>query len=92
MAALKNGDVLECSFEGGCAIKIKVVDVCGEVDCDMKCCGEQMTLATDKEEKEKGDTYGCTFDDGCGLKVQVIDKCGEFDCDLVCCGKQMNKI
>ena len=49
-----------------------MVDVCGEVDCDMKCCGEQMTIATGAEEKEKGDTYGCTFDDGCGLKVQVI--------------------
>jgi len=63
MAKLKVGDVLGCTLEGGCEIKIKVLEVCEEVDCDLLCCGKEMQPVEGEVECPiEGDIYTCCFD------------------------------
>lgn len=45
---LKPGDVLVCGPETGCGIKVVVIEGCEELDCDLKCCGQDMKLAQKK--------------------------------------------
>jgi len=48
MANIKQGDVFVCSDENGCGIEVEVKKVCGCIDeCDLICCGKQMTLKSD---------------------------------------------
>ena len=51
---LKEGDILCCELEEGCGIEVKGTKLCGCVDCDIICCGKQMTK---KEEKEPSSYY-----------------------------------
>ncbi|MCX6357402.1 MAG: hypothetical protein NT045_05940 [Candidatus Aureabacteria bacterium] len=39
---LKQGEVLVCGPENGCGIKVVVIEVCQEAECDIKCCGKDM--------------------------------------------------
>ncbi len=48
---LKRGDILGCEPEAGCGLKVIVIEACEEVDCDLKCCGKDMTLV--KKEGEE---------------------------------------
>ena len=41
---LKKGDILQCELEGGCGLKVVIIEACGEVECDLKCCGKDMTV------------------------------------------------
>jgi hypothetical protein len=41
---MKRGDIVSCELEGGCGLKVVVIEACGEVECDLKCCGKDMTI------------------------------------------------
>ena len=41
---LKKGNVLACVPENGCGLKVVVIEACEELDCDLKCCGQDMVL------------------------------------------------
>jgi len=45
---LKQGDVLVCGPEKGCGIKLVVIEACAELDCDLSCCGQEMSLLKKK--------------------------------------------
>lgn len=49
---LKQGDVLVCGPESGCGIKLVVIEACEELDCDMTCCGKEMSLLNKKDGPE----------------------------------------
>ena len=41
---LHKGDILYCEPEKGCGLKVVVIEACEEVDCDLACCGKEMTV------------------------------------------------
>lgn len=40
---LKKGDIIACELEGGCGLKVVVIEASEEADYDVKCCGKDMT-------------------------------------------------
>jgi len=54
---IKQGDVLVCGPEAGCGIKVVVIAVCEELDCDLKCCGKNMVLAQKQENPDAWKEY-----------------------------------
>lgn len=49
---LNQGDVLVCGPEAGCGIKVVVIEVCDEAECDIVCCGKNMVPLQKKSEPE----------------------------------------
>ncbi|HOE26290.1 MAG: hypothetical protein IT574_02735 [Candidatus Aureabacteria bacterium] len=49
---LNQGDVLVCGPEGGCGLKVVVIEVCDEMECDLVCCGRSMVSFQKKGEPE----------------------------------------
>ena len=41
---LNKGDILQCGPEDGCGLKVVVIEVCDEEECDLKCCGKDMNV------------------------------------------------
>jgi len=41
---LKRGNILGCGPDNGCGLKVVVIEACDELDCDLKCCGQDMHL------------------------------------------------